>query len=59
MFVNILEDSERQEESRNLFHFLADGGIISYTFSIISSLLFIGFNAATLEPHLRKVCVYC
>lgn len=49
-----IEDSGRQEETRNLFTFLADGGILSYTFSIISSLLFIGFNAATLEPHLRQ-----
>ncbi|XP_015916843.1 MFS-type transporter SLC18B1 [Parasteatoda tepidariorum] len=49
-----IEDTERHEGSRNLWAFLFDGGIISFTLSIISSLLFIGFNAATLEPHLRQ-----
>ncbi|KFM69104.1 MFS-type transporter, partial [Stegodyphus mimosarum] len=49
-----IEDANRQEGPRNLLKFLSDGGIISFTFSIISSLLFIGFNAATLEPHLRQ-----
>ncbi|XP_054708869.1 MFS-type transporter SLC18B1-like [Uloborus diversus] len=49
-----IEDSERHEGSRNLWSFIADGGILSFTFSIISSLLFIGFNSATLEPHLRQ-----
>ncbi|GBL78647.1 MFS-type transporter SLC18B1 [Araneus ventricosus] len=47
-------DAERPSGSRNLFGFLFDGGIISYTFSIITCLLFIGFNSATLEPHLRQ-----
>ncbi|KAG8192443.1 hypothetical protein JTE90_017973 [Oedothorax gibbosus] len=47
-------EAERSSESRNLFKFLFDGGIISFTFSIITSLLFIGFNSATLEPHLRQ-----
>ncbi|CAL1264903.1 unnamed protein product [Larinioides sclopetarius] len=47
-------DAERPSGSRNFWGFLLDGGILSFTFSIITCLLFIGFNSATLEPHLRQ-----
>ncbi|GIY29287.1 MFS-type transporter SLC18B1 [Caerostris extrusa] len=47
-------EGERQNGPRNFCSFLFDGGILSYTFSIITCLLFIGFNSATLEPHLRQ-----
>ncbi|GFR33623.1 MFS-type transporter SLC18B1 [Trichonephila clavata] len=47
-------EGERHSGSRNFVKFLFDGGILSFTFSIITCLLFIGFNSATLEPHLRQ-----
>lgn len=38
----------------NIFKFMADFSILVDAFAIASSLNFIGFNAATLEPHLRQ-----
>jgi len=40
--------------SGNIFSFLADFSILLDALAIASSLNFIGFNAATLEPHLRQ-----
>ncbi|KAG8192444.1 hypothetical protein JTE90_017974 [Oedothorax gibbosus] len=47
-------EGERPSGSRNFLKFMFDGGIISFTFSIITAMIFIGFNSATLEPHLRQ-----
>ncbi|CAG2113575.1 unnamed protein product [Medioppia subpectinata] len=43
-----------QQKSGNIFKFIADTGILLDALAIATSLNFIGFNAATLEPHLRK-----
>lgn len=42
------------EKSGQLIKFMTNGGVLIDSLSILTSLLFIGFNAATLEPHLRK-----
>lgn len=47
-------DRTGHSTSSNIFAFLADFGILLDALAIASSLNFIGFNAATLEPHLRQ-----
>ncbi|XP_022253328.1 MFS-type transporter SLC18B1-like isoform X2 [Limulus polyphemus] len=44
----------KEEKSGDFFKLLANFGIIANSLVIISSLLSIGFNVATLEPHLRQ-----
>jgi len=44
--------------SGNLFKFMSDTGILLDALAIVTSLNFIGFNAATLEPHLRQFGYY-
>ncbi|XP_054156784.1 MFS-type transporter SLC18B1-like [Oppia nitens] len=43
-----------QQKSGNLWKFISDPGILLDALAITTSLNFIGFNAATLEPHLRR-----
>ena len=42
------------QKSGNLWKFVSDAGILLDALAIATSLNFIGFNAATLEPHLRQ-----
>jgi MFS family permease len=42
------------QKSGNFFSFIADAGVLLDALAIATSLNFIGFNAATLEPHLRR-----
>ena len=48
-----LTNSANHEEA-NMIRFICDRGIIFDVMAIVTSLNFIGFNAATLEPHLRQ-----
>ncbi|XP_076351616.1 MFS-type transporter SLC18B1-like isoform X1 [Tachypleus tridentatus] len=45
---------KNEEKSGGFFKLLSNFGIIINSLVIISSLLAIGFNVATLEPHLRQ-----
>lgn len=54
-FILMPDSGEVTERSSgNLIKFMSDPGIILDALSIVTALNFIGFNAATLEPHLRQ-----
>ncbi|CAG2172886.1 unnamed protein product [Oppiella nova] len=52
LFPKSVEPSE--QKSGNLWKFIADPSVLLDALAIATSLNFIGFNAATLEPHLRR-----
>lgn len=37
--------------------FLKDPGVLTHVFTIVTTFVFIGFNAGTLEPHLRSFSI--
>ncbi|CAG2115762.1 unnamed protein product, partial [Medioppia subpectinata] len=47
-------DKPPEQESGNFIAFMSDSGVLLDALAIATSLNFIGFNAATLEPHLRQ-----
>ncbi|XP_076325869.1 MFS-type transporter SLC18B1-like isoform X2 [Tachypleus tridentatus] len=51
-----LPESEQtfEEESGNFFRVILDFGFFVDMLNILTGLLFIGFNGATLEPHIRQ-----
>lgn len=46
--------SSTASNEASMLAFVNDSGIVYDILAIVTSLNFIGFNAATLEPHLRQ-----
>ncbi|XP_013774744.1 MFS-type transporter SLC18B1-like isoform X2 [Limulus polyphemus] len=54
IFILPRPDRNEKPKSGNMFKFLADTGVLLDGLLITTTLVFLGYNSATLEPHLRQ-----
>ncbi|XP_076349608.1 MFS-type transporter SLC18B1-like isoform X3 [Tachypleus tridentatus] len=54
IFILPPPDRSEKPKSGNMLKFLADAGVLLDGLLIVTTLMFLGFNSATLEPHLRQ-----